>query len=196
MQLICLSLPVTLCLCLPFFLLNPVYILIHSGYFYSTFSSPLLLRGAPNTARILCRSFTPKSHMQLEAKDLPKLPTWRLEWDLNPQPPVERRQIYQWATSPDVEYVCLSVNSSIYKRINQFKLNNNHQLIYTSICPLACVCVYLCVCLCMLVSVCVSQCLSVCVSVWVHSQMVWWMTTTHSLSGHPSGRSMMLPSMT
>ena len=31
---------------------------IHSGYFYSASSSPLLLRGAPDTARILCRSFT------------------------------------------------------------------------------------------------------------------------------------------
>src|SRR6218665_684969 len=32
--------------------------LIHSGYFYITSSSPLQLRGAPDTARILCRSFT------------------------------------------------------------------------------------------------------------------------------------------
>jgi len=31
-------------------------ILIHSGYFYSTSWSPLLLRGAPATALILCRS--------------------------------------------------------------------------------------------------------------------------------------------
>src|SRR6218665_739010 len=38
---------------------------IHSGYFYSTSSSPLLLRGAPDTALILCRSFTPKHHKQL-----------------------------------------------------------------------------------------------------------------------------------
>ena len=30
---------------------------IHSGYFYSASSTPLLLRGAPKTARILCRSF-------------------------------------------------------------------------------------------------------------------------------------------
>src|SRR6218665_1270195 len=45
---------------------------IHSGYFYSASSSPLPLRGAPDTARILCRSFTPK------------VPTWRLERDSNP----------------------------------------------------------------------------------------------------------------
>ena len=39
--------------------------LIHSGYLFSASSSPLLLRGAPDTARILCRSFTPKRHRQL-----------------------------------------------------------------------------------------------------------------------------------
>src|SRR6218665_1421126 len=48
---------------------------IHSGCFYSASSSPLLLRGASDTARILCRSFTPKRHRQLRVKDLPKVPT-------------------------------------------------------------------------------------------------------------------------
>jgi len=38
---------------------------IYSGYFYSASSSPLLLRGVPDTARILRRSFTPKRHWQL-----------------------------------------------------------------------------------------------------------------------------------
>jgi len=32
-------------------------------------SSPLLLRGAPNTAQILCWSFTLKRHRQLQVKD-------------------------------------------------------------------------------------------------------------------------------
>jgi len=49
---------------------------IHSCYFYGASSSPLLLRGAPDTARILCRSFTPKRHRQLRVKDLPNVPTW------------------------------------------------------------------------------------------------------------------------
>ena len=40
-------------------------VVIHSGYFYSASSSPLLLRGAPCAARILCRNFTPKRHRQL-----------------------------------------------------------------------------------------------------------------------------------
>src|SRR6218665_3188605 len=43
---------------------------IHSGYFYSASSSPLLLRVAPEIAQIglLCRSFTPKRHRQLRAQ--------------------------------------------------------------------------------------------------------------------------------
>ena len=57
---------------------------IHSGYFYSASSSPLLLRSAPDTAQILFRSFTPRRHRQLRVKDLPKVLAWRLERDLNP----------------------------------------------------------------------------------------------------------------
>ena len=59
---------------------------IHSSYFYSASLSPLLLRGAPDTAWILCRSFMPKRHRQLQVKDLSKVPTWRLERDSNPRP--------------------------------------------------------------------------------------------------------------
>ena len=59
-----------------------IYIFIHSGYFYSTSSSPLLFGGAHDTARILCRSFIPKRHRQLRVKDLPKVATWRLELEL------------------------------------------------------------------------------------------------------------------
>src|SRR6218665_1315025 len=39
---------------------------------------------APDTARILCWSFTPKHHRQLRVKDLPKVSTWRLERESNP----------------------------------------------------------------------------------------------------------------
>src|SRR6218665_2237178 len=38
---------------------------IHSDHFYSASSSQVLLRSVPDTARILCRSFTPKRHRQL-----------------------------------------------------------------------------------------------------------------------------------
>src|SRR6218665_2652426 len=53
-----------------------VHSFIHSGYFYSSSSSPLLLRGAPDTARITCRIAT----------DYCKFPAWRLEEDSNPRP--------------------------------------------------------------------------------------------------------------
>src|SRR6218665_2650681 len=61
---------------------------IHSGYFCNASSSPLLLRGASDTARIPCRNFTPKRHRQLRMKNLSKVPTctWRLERDSNPRP--------------------------------------------------------------------------------------------------------------
>src|SRR6218665_3985889 len=50
-----------------------IHSFIYSGYFYSTSSSPLLLIGAPDTARILSRSCTPKRHRQLRVKDLSKV---------------------------------------------------------------------------------------------------------------------------
>jgi len=59
---------------------------IHSDHFYSTSSSPLILRSAPDTARILCWSLTSKRHMELWVKDLPKVPTWWLERESNPWP--------------------------------------------------------------------------------------------------------------
>src|SRR6218665_3205316 len=37
-----------------------IHSFIHSGHFYSAPSSPLLLRGAPDTAQILYQSFMPK----------------------------------------------------------------------------------------------------------------------------------------
>jgi len=59
---------------------------IHSGYFYSASSRPLLHRGVPDTAQTLCRSFTPKRHKQLQVKDLHKVPRWQLGWSSNPRP--------------------------------------------------------------------------------------------------------------
>ena|SRR6218665_216564 len=57
------------------------------SYFYSSSSSPLLIRGSPGTAQmLLCQSFRPKRHRQLRAKDSPKVPAWRLERDSDPQP--------------------------------------------------------------------------------------------------------------
>src|SRR6218665_4057213 len=39
----------------------------------------------PNTAQILCRSFTTKRHRQLQVKNLPKAHTWLLGLDSNPR---------------------------------------------------------------------------------------------------------------
>src|SRR6218665_1619261 len=64
----------------------PVNSIIHSGNFYSDSSSPLLLRSAFDTARILCRRFTQKRHRHLRVKNLPKVTTRRLERDSNPRP--------------------------------------------------------------------------------------------------------------
>src|SRR6218665_1618626 len=63
-----------------------IHLFIHSfRLFIQHLSSPLLLRGASDTAWILCRSFTPKRHRQLRVKDLPNGPKWRVERDSNPQ---------------------------------------------------------------------------------------------------------------
>src|SRR6218665_885601 len=72
---------------------------IHSDHFYSTSSSPLPLRNAPDAARILCRSFTLKRHRELQVKDWSKVPKWWLERDSNPRPSVERYQLNQCATT-------------------------------------------------------------------------------------------------
>src|SRR6218665_1259544 len=59
---------------------------IHSGHFYSAPSSPLLLRGAPDYSTGTVTEFHAEAHRQLQAMDLPKVPTWRLERELNPRP--------------------------------------------------------------------------------------------------------------
>src|SRR6218665_3181053 len=67
------------------FIHSIIHSFIHSfRLFYSASSSPLLLRGAPDTARIMY--FTPKGHRQLRVKDLPKVHTWWLERDSNRRP--------------------------------------------------------------------------------------------------------------
>src|SRR6218665_69787 len=74
----------------------PAWVLfIHAGYFYSNYSSPLLLRDTPDTARTLCRSFTQERQGQLRVKDLPKAPIDDYEGIRTRYPSVERRRIYQ-----------------------------------------------------------------------------------------------------
>src|SRR6218665_2697061 len=58
---------------------------IHSGYFYSASLSPLVLRSAPHTARILCQSFTPKHHRQLR-EGFAQVPYEAVRAGSNPRP--------------------------------------------------------------------------------------------------------------
>ena len=56
---------------------------IHSGHFYRALQGLYYSEALPTTARILYRSF---GNRQLQVKDLPKVPTWRLERESNPRP--------------------------------------------------------------------------------------------------------------
>src|SRR6218665_3534400 len=82
--------------------------LIHSGHFCNASSSPLLLRSATDTARILCLSFTPKRHRQLRVKDLPKvhIPGGKSGIRTHDSP-VERLRLYQIATTTIIPLLCL-----------------------------------------------------------------------------------------
>src|SRR6218665_2033151 len=55
-----------------------IHSFIHSGHFYSAPSSPLLLRGAPDYSTNTVSEFHAEAHRQLQVKDLPKVPTWRI----------------------------------------------------------------------------------------------------------------------
>ena len=88
----------------------PVCLSIHSFWiFLQRLFKSILLIGAPDTARILCRSFPPKRHRQLRVNDFPKAPTWQLERDSNPRP--SSRQLSTIPMSDHVPQmsVCLSV---------------------------------------------------------------------------------------
>ena len=63
-----------------------IHSFIHSGHFYSAPSSPLLLRGAPDYSMDTVSEFHPEAHKQLQAKDFPKVHTWRLERESNSRP--------------------------------------------------------------------------------------------------------------
>ena len=101
-----------------------VHPFIHSGYFYSASSNLLLLRGASDTARILCRNFTPKRHMQLWVKDLPMfLYTWRLERESNPWP-IERKA---W-TPPKHHHVPQDIKTSVHSSNHSYLIHTNVSL--------------------------------------------------------------------
>src|SRR6218665_2490870 len=59
---------------------------ILSGHFYSAPSSHPLLRGAPDYNTDTVSGVHAETQRQLQVKDLPKVPTWRLEGESNPRP--------------------------------------------------------------------------------------------------------------
>ena len=63
--------------CVGIFYLKTLF--IHSGHLYSAPSSPLLHSGAPDYSTDTVSEFHAEAHRQLQVKDLPKVPTWRLE---------------------------------------------------------------------------------------------------------------------
>src|SRR6218665_4145423 len=83
-------------------------ITIHSGHFNSASSSPQTVRDALDTARILYRSFTPKHHSQLRAKNLPKVLTWRQERIQICDPSDERRRVFNKPPRPMIHDTPLS----------------------------------------------------------------------------------------
>src|SRR6218665_3651025 len=94
-------------------------------------------------ARILC--FTLKRHRQLRGKDLPKVPTWRLERDSNPRP-FGRKATYLPMSHQAHNYMNSSLGSCM------------HFVFRAHVCAYiymhVCVCVYRCVCVCVWVCVC------------------------------------------
>src|ERR1043165_1754473 len=61
------------------------YSFIHFRYLYSA-PSRFLLRGVPDYSADTESEFQAEELEQLRVKDLPRVPTWRLEVDSNPQP--------------------------------------------------------------------------------------------------------------
>ena len=83
-------------------LISPSSVGIHKISFILDISIAPLQGGATDTVRILCRSFTLKRHRQL--RDLPEVPTWLLELDLNPRP--SGRQVSTLPMSHHAQPIC------------------------------------------------------------------------------------------
>jgi len=75
--------------------LHVTHAFIHSGYFYSASSSSLLLRGASDYS-----IDTVLEVREIRVKDLPKVPTWWLELNLNLRPSRCKALNLYWASTP------------------------------------------------------------------------------------------------
>ena len=77
---------------------------IHSGFFYSAKSTTT--HSCSQLQRWYCdRVNTPKRYRQLRVKDSPKVPTWWLEWDLEPATFCSAQ-----GNKPTTELPCVAVN--------------------------------------------------------------------------------------
>ena len=70
--------------------------------FYRASRSICLSEALPTTGIDTVSEFTRRSDRQLRVKDLPKVPTWRLERDSNPRPFGRRASTHQCATTPHI----------------------------------------------------------------------------------------------
>ena len=81
---------------------------IHSGYFYSASSSPLVLRGTPDYGIGTVLEFTHRNATDNYKWNLPKVPIWLLEWDSSLQPSgcnALNLPRYHWATTPHTKWL-------------------------------------------------------------------------------------------
>src|SRR6218665_813450 len=79
-----------------------IHLFIHSGYFYSAPSSPLLLRGAHDYSKDTVPEFHAEAPQATAVKDLPKCPrSLRGGYSGNQthDPPVESHRLNQYATT-------------------------------------------------------------------------------------------------
>src|SRR6218665_3474319 len=119
----------------------------HFGHFYSAPSSPLLLRGAPDYRTDTVSEFHAEAHRQLQVKDLPKVPTWRLERESNPRPS-GRKSSSQPRRHHVPQLIVYSVALAyMYMYIVYLKFTNS-RFVYNIYVGLVCICNFLVVFVC------------------------------------------------
>src|SRR2546428_841003 len=88
------------------------YSFIHFRYLYSA-PSRFLLRGAPDYSADTESEFHAEAHEQLRVKDLPRVPTRRLEVDSNPQPYGCKAPNIRLGSSTSVSFIDATVTPSV-----------------------------------------------------------------------------------
>jgi len=99
------------------FVVNHIYSFIHSWYFYSASSSPILLRGAPDYSIHIVLELTRHNTTALPVKDLPKVPTWQL---------IDR--LFNVIATKDKQHCCTQLVFSGENNMWRARMYNNEQL--------------------------------------------------------------------